>query len=109
MGGGLTASELWDRVKADGLPENPACIRLWACLGADPPADDPAGRSFAALVHYFAAGDEQFETRRTFFQSFNGYLTMTKDRGYSSTEKGNDATKVRAMGRTAIAKPQVRK
>jgi hypothetical protein len=110
MGGGLTAWELWDRVKADGLPENPACIRLWACLGADPPADDPAGKSFAALFRNAAVGDEEFETGRTFFQSFNGYLTMTKDGGYSYTEKGNDATKVRAMDRLrTIAKPQVRK
>ena len=47
-GGGLTAGELWERVKEDGLPQNPAAIRLWACLGADPPQNDPTGRSLAA-------------------------------------------------------------
>src|SRR6266403_5299266 len=107
LGRGLTPGELWQRLKADGLPHNPSCIRLWACLGADPPANDPTGKSFAAYFHMQASWDDEFKTERTLFQSFSGYLTMTKNGGYSYTQRENEATKVRAMDRLrTIAKPQ---
>jgi hypothetical protein len=107
IGGGLIAYELWERLVNDGLPQNPTAIRLWACLGADPPAGDPTGSSFAAtfaLVAGFGNRDGTFLTDRTTFQSYKGYLTLTESGGYSYTARGDDTTRLEAGKRLVTVK-----
>ena len=104
MGGGLTPSDLWKRLKDDGLPSNPTAIRLWACRGADAPVEQPEGMSFAATFNLMMEYDDEFLTERTSLSSFNGYLTMTGNGGYSYLERENDATRVAAMKRHVTIK-----
>ena len=49
--------------------------------------------------------DDQFKTDRTVLQSFSGYLTLTRDGGYSYTSREDDSTRVRAMERLVNIKP----
>lgn len=100
---GLPAGDLWERMKADGLPENPAAIRLWVCRGADDPVG--GGSSFAATFKMLLDFDnDDFNTERTSISSYSGYLTMTRNGGYSYKEKQNDATRVAAMERHIVIK-----
>ena len=103
-GNGLIAYELWERVREDGLPANATAIRLWICLGGDAPVGNPNGISFAAAFTRMVEGDDDYVSERTSIQSYRGFLTMTRDGGYSYTERNNDATRVRAAERLVNTK-----